>query len=81
MCTIDAFVDPVKLRGPAQPTAPDKGAHGRARRGMTEVGGLCGLRPQGPLEDEPDGALGQTGLAEGDALAGQRLHKRPFGAF
>ena len=69
------------FHGPAQPTEPDQGAQGRARWGMTDIVRLCWLTSQWPLAHQPDGAIGQTILAQRDAVVGKRIRNRPFGAF
>jgi hypothetical protein len=72
------FVD-AWLNRPTQTPEPDKGASGRARRGMTDVGRIGWLRPQRAFDHEPAGPLRQAVLAEPHALAGTLVHDRPLG--
>ena len=67
------------LDGPAHATEPDKGAPGRARRRLTDRGGIHRVRPQRPLDPEPDRTLWQPLLTEGHAVAGKGLHHGPLG--
>ena len=46
--------------GPTHPTEPDKGAPGRAHRGITDLVRVHRGGPQRPLDHEPDGALRQA---------------------
>src|SRR5262247_4206441 len=56
------------FHGPAESTEPDKGAQGRARWSITDIVRICWLTPQGPLDHQPDRAIGQPLLAQRDAL-------------
>jgi hypothetical protein len=69
------------LHGPPHPAEPPEGPQGRAHWGLTERVCLSGLRPQGPLEHEPDGPLWEPVLTEREALAGQLRDDRSLGAF
>ena len=67
--------------GPAHATSPHKGPQGRAHRSLTDRVGRGRVSPSGPLDHEPDGALGKPCLRERDALAGQRILAAPLRPF
>lgn len=69
-----AFFEALFYR-PADATEPDKGPQGRAHWGITHRGGVGGLRPLRPLDDQPDRAIREpyTQLGGADAPNAQEL--------
>ncbi len=67
--------------GPPYPTEPHKQAPWRALRSIAEVVPLRRLCPQGALEHEPRGPVGESSLAERHPFAGKLISDRAFGPF
>jgi hypothetical protein len=67
--------------GPPDPTEPDKGTPGRARRSITDRVRVHWGGPHRPLDHEPDGALRQALLTPCHALAGKRRLDGPLRPF